>query len=42
MKEPVHNFAMKIPKQEDRIKAYDTTASKPPTSKVSSAVRTTK
>lgn len=42
MKEPLLNFAMKIPKQEDRIKPYDINAIKPPASKVSSAIRTNK
>jgi hypothetical protein len=42
MKEPVQNFVMRTSKQEDRIKPCETSANKPPTSKASSAVRSTK
>jgi hypothetical protein len=42
MKEPVQNFVMRTCKQEDRIKPCETAANKPPTSKASSAVRSTK
>jgi hypothetical protein len=42
MKEPILNFSIKMPKQEDRIKPYEITSNKPPFGKSSSAIRTNK